>query len=244
MYRELSAIFVLLLTSGLLAKDFNFPAGHVYTSKTKLFTLKLLDGGTFKVEEESKKGDNAFEEVKLVKRGYAGLYTEAYSVGVRRLGRDVRAIVAPTQAELPPPALSYMALFFHFGGKIPGEPKPVSLDETTSSHGAGVVAISEVQNGSLIAMTTFTGDQIKDFAKGRVQPTRRPTFVASVTVRNGEYVMYASAQNDSFRPAPGTPNRDQGPEWNAQWQASVVATARGLLDNVSLLRPLDQTTFR
>lgn len=102
MSRALSAVVVLLLTTTVFAKDVTWPPGHVYTSRTKLFTLKVRDGGTFQVQEGAKKGDNAYEEVKLMKRD-GGLYSEAYMVGVRRLGRDVRSIVEQPQGALIPP---------------------------------------------------------------------------------------------------------------------------------------------
>lgn len=240
----LTALAVLLLTTAVFAKDVNWPAGHLYTSRTKLFTLTMREGGVFQVQEEAKKGDNAYEEVKLLKRGYGGLYTEAYMVGVRRIGRDVLSIVQQPKGDLPPPALAYIALFLHFGGRIPGPPKPINLEETTWTHGPGVLAMNEVENGSLIAVTTLTGDKLQEFARGRVPPTRRPTYVASAAVRNGEYLIYASAQNDYFRAAPGTPAPDEGPEWDAQWQASLAAAVRDLLSSVAFSRPLDARTFR
>lgn len=181
------------------AKDIN--GGDIYKSRTMLFSMTVPKGDgyyakKFRLFETSKNNrENRVEEAAFV----TGMGGQVYRVGVRRIGRDLRSIVE--NEDLSPVALTYIAVFLHYGGNIPGPPTPSPTEDVATPHGPGVVAISEVESGSLLHM-----EELKQIAPGKIErkPIRRNAQVAVAVVRKGDYLIYASAQNDGVGGQPAT----------------------------------------
>ena len=217
------AVACCVVASAASAKDIN--GGEVYRSKTKLFSVTVPKADyryakKFRVFETSEKNnENRVEEAAFV-TGFGG---EIYRVGVRRIGPDVRSIVENN--ELTPTALTYIAVFLHYGGNIPGSPKPSPVEEVSTPHGSGVMAITEVEGGSQLNM------QQLQIGSGKVdaKPIRRDARVAVAVVRKGDYLIYASAQNDVF-PSPSP----------AAVETALKAKVSELLQGLTLSRDFDK----
>jgi hypothetical protein len=234
-YRSASLLLpavIVLLTVGLVtpAKAKDVKGGQLYTSKTKLFTVRVPEtGNSFVVMEDSTKGDDAYEEVAFYKKDSGKLYR----LGVRRLGSRVRSIVpeAPP-GELPGEALSFIVLFLHYGGRIPGAPAPVEMRDLTTPHGDGVLAVNRVEGGSTLStVSNATAQDLEAIRKGRPVGRRDDTYVVVGVVRKGDFVVYASAQNDLY-PALGGQSAEK-------WQALLTTTVEELLRGMTFLRPVD-----
>jgi hypothetical protein len=205
------------------AKDIS--GGEVYRSKSKLFSVMVPKADyryaeKFRVVETSEKNnENRVEEAAFV-TGYGG---EMYRVGVRRIGPDVRSIVE--NDDLTPSALVYIAVFLHYGGNIPGPPKPSPVEEVPTPHGPAVFAMLEVEGGSQVAM------QQLQIGGGKVdaKPIRRDARVAVAAVRKGDYLIYVSAQNDVF------PN--PSPE---ALETALKAKLTGMLEGLTFSRDFDK----
>src|SRR5688572_27456788 len=197
--RRLLLCMLLCSAAAVAAQAKEISGGEGYRSKSKLFTVTVPKADSryaekFRVVETSEKNkENRVEEAAFV-TGFGG---EMYRVGLRRIGPDVRSIVE--NDELTPAALVYIAVFLHYGGNIPGPPKPSPVEEVSTPHGPALFAILEVEGGSQLAM------QQLQIGGGKVEakPIRRDARVAVAVVRKGDYLIYVSAQNDVFpNPSP------------------------------------------
>lgn len=215
------------------ARDLN--GGEVYTSRTKLFrvTAPRADNfavGRFKVVETSnKKGQDLFEEVAFWIKDFG----ELYRVGIVRIGLNVRSLVNQPEGDLPATARVFIALFLHYGGVVPGEPKVMRIEEVPTPHGPGVAAMNDVKGGSqLVHLQNPTREELEAAArKGRkVVGKRENASVAVVVVKTGDYLLYASAQNDFL-----SHENDLD-----RWQASISTRALGMLQSLTLLRELQK----
>lgn len=229
---RLLSVAILSLTAALAtpasAKDVE--GGQLYTSKTKLFTVRVPEtGNVFTAVEDSKTGDDGYEEVAFLKKDSGKLYR----LGVRRLGSQMRSIVpeAPP-GELANETLSFIALFLHYAGRLPSPPTPIAMRDLTTPHGDGVLAVNRVEGGSMLStISNPTAQDLEAIKKGRPVGKRGDTFVVVGIVKKGDFFVYASAQNDL--------SQAFGGQSHEKWQASLSTTVEGLLTGMTLLRPLD-----
>lgn len=216
------------LTATASAKDVK--GGQLYTSKTKLFTVRVPETGKFVVIEDSRKGQDAYEEVAFLQKDSGKLYR----LGVRRLGSQVRSIVpeAPP-GELAGGTLSFIVLLLHYGGRVPGPSAPTGMRDLTTPHGDGVLAINRVEGGSMFStVSNVTAQELEAMRTGR--PVGKPddTYVVVGVAKKGDVLVYGSAQHDD-------PYEALGPQNAEEWQASLSTTVEGMLSRMTFLRPLD-----
>jgi len=156
-------------------------SGDVYSSVSDLFNVIVPSADNFFVDrysiaETSTQDSQQFvEEVSFL----IGDFGELYRVGVVRLNQEF-APAADALAQVP--------LARHFQEDLPGDVESVSTEMVIIELGQAVQALYRVEGGSMLMQITGL-DPLET-------STQSDALVAVMAVRIGDYLIFASAQND------------------------------------------------
>jgi len=156
-------------------------SGDVYSSITDLFNVVVPSADNFFVdrfsivETSEQDGRQFVEEVSFL----IGDFGELYRAGVVRLNQ-----------QSPPPAdvLAEVPLARHFQGDLPGDVESISTETVMTELGQAVQALYRVEGGSMLMHITGL-DPLET-------STQSDALVAVMAVRIGDYLIFATAQND------------------------------------------------
>ena len=165
-------------------------SGDVYSSVTGLFNVVVPSADSWAVDrfsilESSKQDELQFvEEVSFL----IGDFGELYRVGAVRLNQQIAPLAETVTEANTVEDLAQVALTRHFRGELPGEIDLISTKKVTTDYGQAVQVLYRVEEGSqLMEITSF--DPPEPSAPG-------DALVAVMAVRIGDYLIFATAQND------------------------------------------------
>ena len=165
-------------------------SGDVYSSVTGLFNVVVPSADNFAVDRYSvletsePEGSQFVEEVSFL----IGDFGELYRVGVVQLNQQIASLAETVADASTADELSQVALARHFRGELPGEIKLISAENVTTDYGQAVQALYRVEEGSqLIEITGFDPSKAS---------TPSDALVAVMVVPIGNYLIFATAQND------------------------------------------------
>jgi len=156
-------------------------SGNVYSSGSDLFNVIVPSADNFFVDRFSVAEINAqddrrfFEEVSFL----IGDFGEHYRVGVVRLSKQT----SPSED-----VLTQVPLARHFQGDLPGDIELISSKEVMTELGQAEQALYRVEGGGMLMQITGL-DPLETSTQG-------DALVAVMAVRIGDYLIFASAQND------------------------------------------------
>jgi hypothetical protein len=168
----------------------NCRPGDVYSSVSGLFnvvvpTAEKVAVGEFSISENSEQEGPLFvEEVSFLIEGFG----ELYRAGVVRVNQQFAPLVKTVIEASAADGLAQVPLSRHYQGKLPGAIELVSIDQVTTNYGQAVQAMYRVEKGSKIK-------KIIGSAPPKTS-TRDDALVAVMVARIGDYLIFATAQND------------------------------------------------